>query len=791
MLSGRISRRRGASGAPFHANRHTGVGFFLVVLCFLVLPLNFFITSKLHAASATLAWNSSGSRAHGYRIYYGLSHGSYNYSQDVGNTTTYTLSGLNSGQNYYLAVTAYNYAYIESGFSNEIAINISQSGQVISSPSIPQLISPTGSTADSTPTFSWESVKWAEQYSLWIYDSSGSTVFTKWYTADNIVSGNICYATLSQSLSSGNYEWRVRAWNSLGYGDWSEAASLNVSVATPGQASLISPSGQIAVNAPNFTWNAVSNTEQYCLWICDLSGNTVFSRWYTASEITSNAICVVNSPITMANGSYYWRIRAWNSDGFGVWSSSMSFTVRSLIPATPTLISPSGNISDTTPEFRWNSVSLANQYLLLIYDSAENTVLRVWYTASAVTSGSVCSVTPGVSLSSDSYKWWVRAWNSSGYSDWSASMSFTVAGQAPSSTSLISPQGIISNPSPTYTWTMISNAEQYCLLVWDSAGNVIHDTWYHASEVTNGSNCSVTPAASLSNGDYDWWVRTWNSNGYGAWSAKMSFTVQANSDTGDVILAINAGGDDFIGVDGVHYWADLYFSGGGTYSKNVSIAGTEDDYIYQSERYNDFSYAIPIADGDYLVTLKFAEIYHTSPGSRIFDVDIEDQQKIGSLDVAYAAGSVNTAYDVSFPTTVEDGILNIDFYNRLNSAMLSALVVRQDAIPLPAPEAYGYIVGGDQSHPESVNYFFEGTSGAVEIHYEIWDIDYPDEVEIYINGNYVAAPSVTSNGGWSGTRTLVIPDSMVKNNSTNILVFSTLNNSGYSPYWGVRNVSVN
>ena len=772
MLSGRISHGRSPSGASFYSYRHMGVGLFLIVLCFFVLTLNFLIPSQLHAASATLTWNGSGSRVHGYQIYYGLSHGSYNYSQDVGNTTTYTLSGLNTGQIYYLAVTAYNYAYIESGFSNEIAIQISQSGQVTASPSIPQLISPTGSTADPTPTFSWGNVKGAEQYALWIYDSSGNTVFSKWYMADDIVSGNTCYATISQSLSNGYYSWKVRAWNSLGYGNWSESASFNVSAAGPGQASLISPSGVITGNAPDFTWNAVSNTEQYCLWIFDLSGNTVFSNWYSASEITSNALCEVNSPITMTNGSYFWQIRTWNSDGFGAWGLPMSFAIRSLVPATPTLISPSGNISDTTPEFRWNSVNSANQYLLLIEDAAQNTVLRQWYTASDVTSGSVCSVTSGVSLSSDSYKWWVRAWNSSGYSNWSEGMSFTVAGQVPSSTGLVSPQGIISNSSPTYTWTTISSAEQYCLLVWDSAGNVVHNTWYHASEVTNGSNCSVTPATSLSNGDYDWWVRTWNSNGYGSWSEKMSFTVQANSDTGDVVLAINAGGDDFIGVDGVHYWADNYFLDGGTYSTTVSINRTEDDYIYQSERYNDFSYAIPIADGDYLVTLKFAEIYHSSSGARIFDVDIEDQQVIDNLDVAYAAGSVNTAYDVSFPTTVEDGTLNIDFYNRRNNAMISALVVRQGTIPLPAPEAYGYIVGSDQSHPDAVNYFFEGMRGDVKIHYEVYDIDYLNEVEIYINGNYVTAPSATSNGGWSGTRTLVIPDSMVKNYSTNICFYS-------------------
>ncbi|MCH1933075.1 malectin, partial [Shewanella sp. A25] len=57
------------------------------------------------------------------------------------------------------------------------------------------------------------------------------------------------------------------------------------------------------------------------------------------------------------------------------------------------------------------------------------------------------------------------------------------------------------------------------------------------------------------------------------------------------------------------------FSGGKTYSNGVAIAGTGDDALYQSERYGDFSYAIPAAaTGCYSVALHFAEIWFGGPG---------------------------------------------------------------------------------------------------------------------------------------------------------------------------------
>jgi hypothetical protein len=75
-------------------------------------------------ATATLTWTSSGdSRVQGYRVYFGTS--SRNYAQvkgsgvDAGGAVSYTVTGLQSGQTYYFAVTAYDAARNESDYSAE------------------------------------------------------------------------------------------------------------------------------------------------------------------------------------------------------------------------------------------------------------------------------------------------------------------------------------------------------------------------------------------------------------------------------------------------------------------------------------------------------------------------------------------------------------------------------------------------------------------------------------------------------------------------------------------------
>lgn len=69
--------------------------------------------------SAVLSWDANTEPdLAGYRVYYGTAPRAYQLSVDVGNTTTYVVTGLGAGA-YYFAVTAYDNAGTEGFYSAE------------------------------------------------------------------------------------------------------------------------------------------------------------------------------------------------------------------------------------------------------------------------------------------------------------------------------------------------------------------------------------------------------------------------------------------------------------------------------------------------------------------------------------------------------------------------------------------------------------------------------------------------------------------------------------------------
>ena len=149
-----------------------------------------------------------------------------------------------------------------------------------------------------------------------------------------------------------------------------------------------------------------------------------------------------------------------------------------------------------------------------------------------------------------------------------------------------------------------------------------------------------------------------------------------NSQPGQTFSALNAGGKVYTDKAGVSYSADRYYQGGKAWETSSSIAATEDDSLYKSERYGNFSYAVPVPNGNYIVTLKFAEIYWSSANRRIFNVKVGGQEVIRNLDLFAKVGK-NRAYDVTIPVSVNDGVLRIEFVTIKDNAKVSAILVRK------------------------------------------------------------------------------------------------------------------
>lgn len=96
----------------------------LILLCS---ALTAALPGRAAAALASLSWTAPASyvdgapltRLTGYKIHLGTSPGRYSQQIDVGNVTSYTISGLDTGTSYYFAVSAYDEAGNASGLSNE------------------------------------------------------------------------------------------------------------------------------------------------------------------------------------------------------------------------------------------------------------------------------------------------------------------------------------------------------------------------------------------------------------------------------------------------------------------------------------------------------------------------------------------------------------------------------------------------------------------------------------------------------------------------------------------------
>ncbi len=94
-------------------------------LLYILLSVLILIPSLAGAAQVSLTWReSTGPNIAGYKMHYGNYSGSYQYTVNVGNSTSATISGLNVGETYYFAVTAHDTEGRDSDYSNEVSTTI-------------------------------------------------------------------------------------------------------------------------------------------------------------------------------------------------------------------------------------------------------------------------------------------------------------------------------------------------------------------------------------------------------------------------------------------------------------------------------------------------------------------------------------------------------------------------------------------------------------------------------------------------------------------------------------------
>ena len=147
------------------------------------------------------------------------------------------------------------------------------------------------------------------------------------------------------------------------------------------------------------------------------------------------------------------------------------------------------------------------------------------------------------------------------------------------------------------------------------------------------------------------------------------------------LYQVNSGCMSSQTIDGVNWKADSYFSGGQRYTTNKSISNTTNPKLYQTERYGNFSYDIPVANGDYDVDLHFAEIYWSEPGKRSFNVFIEGKKVLYDYDIVADVGAFTAVVKRFRNITVNDGSLNISFISVIDNAKVSSIRIEKPVLP--------------------------------------------------------------------------------------------------------------
>ncbi|MEZ6061670.1 MAG: hypothetical protein R3C19_15085 [Planctomycetaceae bacterium] len=388
----------------------------------------------------------------------------------------------------------------------------------------------THSILDRTPTITWTGLG-ANQYELWVTQLSGETKDTSGNTVPLTSPKRVIYLpalqlqpgapreyTPTTPLNNGQYRIWVRPLADDGEpGLWSPAYDLQVDFRVGPTA--ISPTGTVTDRTPEFVWTAIDGADHYELWV-NRAGSNPATRVIYNNDIPhvngATTIKYTDPAVKLINPGHRWWVRAFTADGTpGAWSAVQTF----FIPA-PAMTGPSGAITNTgRPTFTWTGVPEYVRYELWVNNTTTGVSRAVYETQLTGT-----SFTPDLPLQNGTFRAWVRGFDAQGNdSQWSNPIVFSINTAPTNAPTLLSPSGVTTDNTPTFTWNAGGPAVAYELIL-KQITNLGQQEVAHPTGITGTSYQQTTL---LSPGTYRWWVRGLNVDGNPstAWSQPRDFRV--------------------------------------------------------------------------------------------------------------------------------------------------------------------------------------------------------------------------------------------------------------------------
>jgi hypothetical protein len=360
-------------------------------------------------------------------------------------------------------------------------------------------------------------------------------VLDQWYS--NAQAGcdtdTSCTVTPSESanIANGDYQWRILDYGEYGYGNWTAFQNF----IPPANAVLGDPVGTLTSWDHAFHWTGNLVATSYYLEVQTLSGTIVSGTWYTSAEAgcDGSTTCAAspNQALHISNGDYRWRILDYGGYGYGRWTAFRDFSLN-LPPASATLATPSGVLTEWDRSFQWTGFPDSTWYYLMVQTSTGSTVFDAWYTNTeagcATDTSCVISPVQALHVPNGDYQWRILDYGGYGYGTWTDWQSFSL-NIPPVGGILGAPSGTLTSWNRSFQWTGFPDSTWYFLEVQTSTGTPVFDAWYTNTQAgcEVSTSCAILPsqALSLPNGDYQWRILDYGAYGYGTWTPFQSFTL--------------------------------------------------------------------------------------------------------------------------------------------------------------------------------------------------------------------------------------------------------------------------
>lgn len=189
-----------------------------------------------------------------------------------------------------------------------------------------------------------------------------------------------------------------------------------------GRPIILAPTNNAFINSAivYLDWTDVVNATAYRVQIAPNAG---FRNIFVEGSVGSSDAFFVGAP----DGRHFWRVIGRNVNEYGRWSAARRFTVDTIPPGEPTVLSPADGavFSNLRPTLRWRRGIEAHRYHLQVATSAAfgGTIIYEIEPLGALTRRIPAGIlTPGAT-----YYWRVRSIDRAGnYSGWTPTTSFTI-----------------------------------------------------------------------------------------------------------------------------------------------------------------------------------------------------------------------------------------------------------------------------------------------------------------------------------------------------------------------------